>query len=117
MSIIHEALKRTQSKLQGTQPAEAPAPNLPPTAVAGGLKRPYPGARNGTLLLTLVALVTVAVPHSTPHGGIANDVGEELPRTPFIPRSLTGRAAALGGRTRVEWPPDGSTVVVVEIPL
>jgi signal transduction histidine kinase len=48
---------------------------------------------------------------------IANDgaAGKVLPS--FIPRSITQRTAALGGRTRVEQSTGGGIVVVVDIPL
>lgn len=36
---------------------------------------------------------------------------------PFTPRSLTERAASLGGQARVERRADGGTVVLIEIPL
>ena len=45
---------------------------------------------------------------------IAND---GAPSTPFTPRSLTERAAALGGHVRVKRQGDESTVVVIEVPL
>jgi len=48
---------------------------------------------------------------------IANTVAAGAVPTPFVPRSITGRAAALGGRTRVERSADHGTVVVVDIPL
>jgi signal transduction histidine kinase len=48
---------------------------------------------------------------------IANDVVAGAAPTPFTPRSITERAAALGGCARVEWPEHGGTVIVVDIPL
>jgi signal transduction histidine kinase len=45
---------------------------------------------------------------------IAND---GAPSTSFTPRSLTERAAALGGHVRVKQQGDDSTIVVIEIPL
>jgi len=41
--------------------------------------------------------------------------GDEPPD--FTPRSIAGRARALGGQARVEQEPDGWTAVVIEIPL
>ncbi|SFB33247.1 Histidine kinase [Collimonas sp. OK607] len=43
--------------------------------------------------------------------------GAGLPAADFIPRSITERTAALGGRTHVKSGPDGGTSVYVEIPV
>jgi signal transduction histidine kinase len=48
---------------------------------------------------------------------IANTVAAGAVPAPFVPRSITARAAALGGRTSVERCADDGTVVVVDIPL
>ncbi|MBI1987000.1 MAG: hypothetical protein HYS70_01455 [Nitrospinae bacterium] len=48
---------------------------------------------------------------------VGNDVPAGAAPVPFIPRSITERATALGGRGRVEWTESGDTVVIVEIPL
>ena len=48
---------------------------------------------------------------------IANDVAMGSVSTPFMPRSITERATALGGCAHVEWPEHGGTVIVVDIPL
>lgn len=63
------------------------------------------------------ATVTLACHHDHLCLSIAN---EAVPRTvpvPFTPRSITERAAALGGGVQVQWPEHGGTVVCVDIPL
>ncbi len=47
---------------------------------------------------------------------VENDLANGHPSPPFTPRSITERAAALGGHARVEQKAD-ATAVVVEIPL
>jgi signal transduction histidine kinase len=47
---------------------------------------------------------------------VENERPVEEPRRQFTPRSITERAASLGGRARVEQE-DGRTAVTVEIPL
>ncbi len=47
---------------------------------------------------------------------VENDLANGHPSPPFTPRSISERAAALGGRARVEQKRDATTVVV-EIPL
>ena len=42
--------------------------------------------------------------------------GQEMFK-PFVPRSISERSAALGGRAHVERSPEGATVVTVEVPL
>jgi signal transduction histidine kinase len=54
------------------------------------------------------------------HGWLKIQIENEGTGTPaadFIPRSITERAAALGGRTQVNSGPDGGTSVYVEIPV
>lgn len=48
---------------------------------------------------------------------IGNECSGGSVSRPFIPRSITGRAAALGGRVQVEQAQDGWTVINIEIPL
>jgi signal transduction histidine kinase len=48
---------------------------------------------------------------------IENDRGEDTPTVSFMPRTITERAAALGGQTQVGCTADGHTVVRVDIPL
>jgi signal transduction histidine kinase len=48
---------------------------------------------------------------------IANTVAARAVPPPFVPRSITARATALGGHTRVERSAEHGTVVVVDIPL
>ncbi|HEU5013891.1 MAG TPA: histidine kinase [Roseiflexaceae bacterium] len=48
---------------------------------------------------------------------IANDDAEGVTPAPFIPRSISERAAALGGQAHVERVVGGGTQVTVEIPL
>lgn len=48
---------------------------------------------------------------------IANDVTAESAPAPFMPGSISERAAALGGGTHVELCTDNRTVVTVDIPL
>lgn len=48
---------------------------------------------------------------------IANDGGNGSPPARFMPRSITERAMAIGGRVRVESISGQSTQVIVEIPL
>jgi len=48
---------------------------------------------------------------------IVNDIAAGSAPAPFMPRSITERAAALGGCTRVEPSAGSVTVVVVDIPL
>ncbi len=48
---------------------------------------------------------------------IENDVANGQVPEHFTPRSITERAAALGGQARVEQCEDGGTAVVVAIPL
>src|SRR5262252_2416957 len=63
------------------------------------------------------ATVTLVCAHDHLCLSIANDTAPGTVPVPFTPRSLTERAAALGGRARVEWPAQGGTVVLVDIPL
>lgn len=48
---------------------------------------------------------------------IENESAGDAPFSAFTPRSITERAAALGGRARVEQSKQNGTTVVVEIPL
>jgi signal transduction histidine kinase len=48
---------------------------------------------------------------------VENPVEPGAPRKPFIPRSITERAAAINGNVSVELTREGRTAVVVEVPL
>jgi signal transduction histidine kinase len=48
---------------------------------------------------------------------IENDDPAQIEYAPFTPRSLTERAAALGGQTQVFKRPNGGAIVMIEIPL
>ncbi len=63
------------------------------------------------------ATVTLACHHDQLCLSIANDVTPGTVPVPFTPRSITERAAALGGDVHIEWPAYGGTVVRVDIPL
>jgi signal transduction histidine kinase len=63
------------------------------------------------------ATVTLGCHHDQLCLSIANDVTPGTVPVPFTPRSITERAAALGGGAHIEWPAHGGTVVRVDIPL
>jgi signal transduction histidine kinase len=48
---------------------------------------------------------------------VENEKGADTPLGPFVPRSITERAAALQGAVKVETSGGGGTAVVIEIPL
>lgn len=63
------------------------------------------------------ATISLACCNGTLSLRIANEVGAGAASTPFSPRSITERATALGGCTRVEQSARNGTVVMVDIPL
>ena len=48
---------------------------------------------------------------------VGNDASPEIPTRPFMPRSITERTMALGGRVQVNLNNAGHDVVKVTIPL
>jgi signal transduction histidine kinase len=66
---------------------------------------------------SIQATVTLSCQDDHLRLSIANDVAVGVVPAPFIPRSITERATALGGCAHVEWPEHGDTVIIVDIPL
>ncbi len=48
---------------------------------------------------------------------VENETGTEGPPVPFVPRSISERAASLQGTVMVRTPENGNTAVLIEIPL
>jgi signal transduction histidine kinase len=64
---------------------------------------------------------TVAIRLAQEHGYLRVHIANDNPRgkafVPFMPRSITARVTALGGRVHVECPSHSETIVMIEIPL
>jgi signal transduction histidine kinase len=75
------------------------------TEALSNVRRHTPAAR---------AEVRIAIDAERLHLTVAN---EACGAQPFSPRTLTERAAALGGSMRIDTPPGGPTAVHVEVPL